>query len=122
MYRDCVCLYLIGLQFVIQESTVSQLKKHAFVYSAYFHSYVKNSKPYVNSLVVVGAIILYVTVILFGMDENIVSYSTVDALCHARVWLSVIGFSLLFGTIFAKAWRIYYINKHLKSDTMKVHK
>ena len=86
------------------------------------HSYLNNSTPYANILVVAGAIILYTTVILFGMDENIVSSSTVDGLCHARVWLSVIGFSLLFGMIFAKAWRIYHINKHLKSETMKVCK
>jgi len=63
-------------------------------------------------MIIAGAIIFYATVILFGVDENIVSFSVVDGLCHARVWLCVIGFSLLFGTVFAKAWRIYYIFKH----------
>lgn len=68
-------------------------------------------------MIVTGAIILYVTVILFGVDENITSDSTVNGLCQARVWLCVIGFSLLFGTILAKAWRIYYVFKHSKPNS-----
>ena len=46
-------------------------------------------------MIIAGAVILYVTVILFGVDESIVSDSTVNDLCHGRVWLCVIGFSLL---------------------------
>ena len=60
-------------------------------------------------MIVAGAIVFYLSVILFGVDENVASESTVDGLCHARIWLVAIGFNLLFGTIFAKVWRIYYI-------------
>ena len=87
-----------------------------------FLSYVSNSNPYVSSLIIVGAVVLYVTVILFGIDENITSYSVVNGFCQLRIWLSVIGFSLLFGTLFAKAWRIYYIFRHFKSNARKVRK
>lgn len=88
------------------------------------HSYVKQSSPYVNIMIIAGAVILYVTVILFGVDENIASDSIVNDLCHGRVWLSVIGFSLLYGTMFAKAWKIYHILKHskLNPDDVKVCK
>ena len=58
-------------------------------------------------MIVAGAILLYVTVILFGVDEKVASYSTVDGLCHARIWVAAIGYSLLYGTIFAKTWRMY---------------
>ena len=80
----------------------------------------KLSSPYVNVMIIAGAIVFYLTVILFGVDENVASFSFVDGLCHARVWLCVIGFSLLFGTIFAKAWRIYYIFSHLKPNNKTV--
>jgi len=73
-------------------------------------------------MIIAGAIIIYTTVILFGVDENIASFSVVDDLCHARVWLCVIGFNLLFGTIFAKAWRIYYIFNHLRPNKKVVRK
>ncbi|XP_065899522.1 gamma-aminobutyric acid type B receptor subunit 2-like isoform X2 [Dysidea avara] len=70
---------------------------------------VKLTSPYVNVMIIAGAVIFYITVILFGVDENVASSSTVDHLCQTRVWLVAIGFSLLFGSIFAKTWRIYYI-------------
>ena len=78
---------------------------------------VKLSSPYVNTMIVAGAVVFYVTVILFGVDENVASYSTVDGLCHGRICLAAIGFSLLYGTIFAKTWRIYYIFSHTKPNS-----
>ena len=73
-------------------------------------------------MIIAGAIVFYTTVILFGVDESIASFSVVDGLCHARVWLCVIGFSLLFGTIFAKAWRIYYIYNNSRLNKTVVSK
>ena len=78
---------------------------------------VKLGSPYVNIMIIAGAVVFYVTVILFGVDKNVASHSTVDGLCHARIWLVAIGFSLLFGTIFAKAWRIYYIFNYVKPNS-----
>ena len=69
----------------------------------------KLSSPYVNVMIIAGAVIFYITVILFGVDENVASSPTIDHLCQTRIWLVAIGFSLLYGTIFAKTWRIYYI-------------
>ena len=77
----------------------------------------KVGSPYINIMIVAGAVLFYVTVILFGVDENVASYSKVDELCHARIWLVAIGFSLLYGTIFAKTWRIYYIFSHSKPNS-----
>ena len=84
-----------------------------------YHMYrlVRLGSPYVNIMIVAGAVVFYVTVILFGVDENVASYSTVDGLCHARIWLAAIGFSLLYGTIFAKTWRIYYIFNYVKPNS-----
>ena len=62
---------------------------------------------YVNIMIVAGAVVMYVTVILFGVDENVASYSTVDGLCQAKIWVAAIGYSLLYGTIFAITWRMY---------------
>ena len=80
----------------------------------------KLSSPYVNIMIIAGAVLFYVTVILFGVDENVASYSTVDGLCHTRIWLVAIGFNLLYGTIFAKTWRIYYIFNNSKPNTKLV--
>ena len=76
----------------------------------------KLGSPYVNILIIAGAVVYYIMVILFGVDENVASYSTVDGLCHAKIWLATVGFSLLYGTIFAKTWRVYYIFSHTKPN------
>ena len=68
-------------------------------------------------MIIAGAVLFYLTVILFGVDENVLSYSKVDGLCHARIWLVAVAFSLLYGTIFAKTWRIYYIFNHTKPNS-----
>ena len=74
---------------------------------------------YVNNIVIIAsAVILYVTVILVSMDGNTASDSTVSdhGLSHERIWLSVIEFSLMYGTMFAKVWKIYHTVKHSKLD------
>lgn len=46
---------------------------------------VKLSSPYLNVLIVVGVILFYVDVILFGVDEGTpASRCTVNALCMVR--------------------------------------
>jgi len=84
--------------------------------------YVKFSSPFVNILIVVGAIMFYVIVILFGVDENTASFDTVDRLCHTRIWLCVFAFTLLCGTIIAKTYKIYHIFRHTKPNYTPVSK
>jgi len=84
--------------------------------------YVKLSSPYVNIMIVVGAIMFYVIVILFGVDENTASFDTVDRLCHTRIWLCVFAFTLLCGTIIAKTYKIFYIFRHTKPNFTPVSK
>ena len=85
------------------------------LYCVLIHRYLKFSSPYVNILIVVGAIMFYIVVILFGVDENTASFDTVDGLCHTRIWLCVFAFTLLCGTIIAKLYRAYYTFHHSKS-------
>jgi len=71
-------------------------------------------------MIIAGAIVFYTLVILFGVDENVASHTTVNRLCHTRVWLVSKGFSLLYGTIFAKTWRVYYIFNYTKANSKLV--
>ena len=43
---------------------------------------VKLSSPYLNILIIVGAILFYIDVILFGVDENVASFNIVDVNCQ----------------------------------------
>ena len=43
---------------------------------------VKLSSPYLNTLIILGAILFYIDVILFGIDKNVASETIVDVNCQ----------------------------------------
>ena len=63
-----------------------------------------------NIVSIIGSIILSITQILFGIDENMQSYTENDDkftfLCNFRTWLLAISFTLLFMPLFLKTYRI----------------
>jgi hypothetical protein len=75
-------------------------------------SVVKNTLPVVNVCLCIGSILAYAIVLFMGIDENL----TADAsfACHCTIWLACFAFSLMFGSLLAKAWRIYFIYYNLK--------
>ena len=81
---------------------------------------VKLGSPHVSIMIVAGAIMFYTIVILFGVDENVASHTTVEGLCQTRVWVVSVGFSLLYGTILAKTWRVYYIFSYTTASSKLV--
>jgi predicted outer membrane repeat protein len=73
------------------------------------HSVIKKSSPVLCCMIVGGAIISYISV-YFWLD-------TTDPFCVLRVWLLMIGFTVMYSSFFAKEWRLWKIfnPKALKS-------
>jgi len=69
-----------------------------------------------NDVMVIGCIMCLTTVFLFGLRDFEKPEETMPMICKARAWILTIGFSLAFGAMFIKTWRIYKIctNKRLK--------
>ena len=74
---------------------------------------------------IVGIILVYLMVVLFGIDSNLVSTEGVSGLCQTRLWLGVIAFTLVYGSILAQTFRVFYILRNIKvaqnKDKIKVH-
>ena len=85
----------------------------------FLHRNVKLSSPFVNILIGIGAILFYVVAIIFGIDEGLVASLTASAMCRLQIWLSCFAFTLVFGTVFAKTWRIYYIFRDILTRVKK---
>ncbi|KAI0222785.1 Gamma-aminobutyric acid type B receptor subunit 2, partial [Lamellibrachia satsuma] len=75
--------------------------------------YMKLSSPNMNNLMLVGGMMVYIAVILFGLDAVSVS--------NVKVWVLSLGFTLAFGSLFAKTWRVHQImyNKKLTKKNLK---
>ncbi|KAL8581525.1 hypothetical protein ACOMHN_042917 [Nucella lapillus] len=65
---------------------------------------IKMSSPKINNLILVGCMLVYCTV-----SVSDILTQGLDVLCHVRLYLLVMGFSLGFGALFAKTWRVYEI-------------
>uniref|UniRef100_A0A1I8MU71 Gamma-aminobutyric acid type B receptor subunit 2 n=1 Tax=Musca domestica TaxID=7370 RepID=A0A1I8MU71_MUSDO len=72
---------------------------------------IKLSSPKLSNITAVGCIFVYTAVILLGLDYSTLPSpeDTFATVCTARVYLLSAGFSLAFGSMFAKTYRVHRI-------------
>ncbi|XP_061380667.1 gamma-aminobutyric acid type B receptor subunit 2 [Danaus plexippus] len=72
--------------------------------------FIKLSSPRLNNMTLIGCVLVYTAVALLGVDNAILpSYVPFSALCTSRVYILSAGFSLAFGSMFAKTYRVHRI-------------
>ncbi|XP_072536021.1 gamma-aminobutyric acid type B receptor subunit 2 [Salminus brasiliensis] len=80
------------------------------------HRAVQLSSPSLNTLLILGTLLSYSSVVLFGLDGSSVPEGVFDALCSVRIWFLNIGYTTAFGTMFAKIWRLYAMFGRVKAQ------
>ncbi|KAM3720296.1 Gamma-aminobutyric acid type B receptor subunit [Dirofilaria immitis] len=80
------------------------------------HRYIKMSSPNMNNLIIAGSICTYISVILLGFDTRFVSPNTFVTLCYVKTWVLSLGFTLAFGSMFSKTWRVHLIFKNIRMN------
>ncbi|XP_073987605.1 gamma-aminobutyric acid type B receptor subunit 1 isoform X2 [Rhodnius prolixus] len=80
---------------------------------------IMSSHPVCNTIMLVGVIICLSSVFLLGFDGQFVSPEFYPRICQARVWLLSIGFTLGYGAMFSKVWRVHRLTTKAKADTVK---
>ncbi|VDK68913.1 unnamed protein product [Litomosoides sigmodontis] len=80
------------------------------------HRYIKMSSPNINNLIIAGSICTYISVILLSFDTRFVSPDTFVALCYVKIWVLSLGFTLAFGSMFSKTWRVHSIFKNIRMN------
>ncbi|XP_022238713.1 gamma-aminobutyric acid type B receptor subunit 2-like, partial [Limulus polyphemus] len=76
--------------------------------------YIKMSSPYLNNIIIVGCMLTYTSVILLGLDSGLTSEKNFPYICAARAWVLMNGFTLAFGSMFSKTWRVHAIFTNIK--------
>ncbi|XP_068708360.1 gamma-aminobutyric acid type B receptor subunit 1-like [Montipora foliosa] len=78
--------------------------------------FIRCSAPLFNDVTVLGCISCLLTVVLFGLRVFEDPAETFSRICKVEAWILNIGFSLAFGSMFTKTWRVYkiYTNKSCK--------
>lgn len=85
------------------------------------HKSIKLSSPRLNNMAAVGCSLVYGAVILLGLDDATLSDSDgyYPTVCKARVYLLSAGFSLAFGSMFTKTYRVHRIFTRSRSGVVK---
>lgn len=63
-----------------------------------FFRIVKLSSPYLNTLIILGIILYYIDVILFGIDKNVAPENIVDINCQVYRWWNSVKYLTTFTT------------------------
>ncbi|XP_070566216.1 gamma-aminobutyric acid type B receptor subunit 2-like [Ptychodera flava] len=85
------------------------------------YRYIKMSSPYINNLIIGGAALCYSAIFFLGLDGRYLAQNNFDVVCALRAWLLALGFTLAYGAMFAKTWRVHSIftNIRLKKKSIK---
>ncbi|XP_061729709.1 gamma-aminobutyric acid type B receptor subunit 2 [Cydia pomonella] len=81
---------------------------------------IKLSSPRLNNMTLIGCVLVYTAVALLGVDNsNLPPYVSFSAMCIGRVYILSAGFSLAFGSMFAKTYRVHRIFVSNRSGVCK---
>ena len=100
---------------------ISALLQAAFIGWHYYRS-IKATSPNISHLIFSGCYLFNISVFVFAIQETfdypIQVYPTLYALfCNIISWCMILGYSLIFGTVLAKAWRVYRLFKHFRNES-----
>ncbi|CAD5120252.1 DgyrCDS8822 [Dimorphilus gyrociliatus] len=81
------------------------------IFNLYYRKlkYIKLSSPKLNDMALIGCILVYTSVILFGLDDGNVKEEHFAVICSSRAFLLAAGFSAAFGAMFTKTYRVHEI-------------
>ncbi|KAB0802323.1 hypothetical protein PPYR_04509 [Photinus pyralis] len=77
---------------------------------------IQSSHPVCNTIMLFGVIVCLTSVFLLGLDGNFVPPHVYPSVCQARAWSLTIGFTLAYGAMFSKVWRVHRLTTKAKSD------
>ncbi|XP_028412998.1 uncharacterized protein LOC114535870 [Dendronephthya gigantea] len=70
---------------------------------------IKYSSPTINVLIILGCLLNFIAVVLYGVDYQLASESRMSVICKVRLWMFSLGFTLCIGGLWVKVWTLYQI-------------
>ena len=112
----CQLQKLATSQCPITSSLSNVILNYMTLFCDLLHIYriVKLSSPYLNIVFIIGISMVYLLVVILGVDDNLVKVDVMSGFCQATVWIGMIAFTLVYGVVLAKIFKVFYIFKNLK--------
>ncbi|CAF2140411.1 unnamed protein product [Rotaria magnacalcarata] len=99
-----------------------------FVFNIHFrlHRYIRMSSPLLNNIILGGCMLAYISTILMGINSSLFPNTAftdmlMNIICATRVWILCISFTLAFGSMFSKTWRVHSIFTNFNLTKKGIH-
>ncbi|CAF3998606.1 unnamed protein product [Rotaria sordida] len=99
-----------------------------FVFNIHFrkHRYIRMSSPVLNNIILGGCMLAYISMILLGINSSLFPQTNftetiMNIICATRVWFLCISFTLAFGSMFSKTWRVHSIFTNINLTKKGIH-
>lgn len=86
-----------------------------FNYKFRKYRYIEMSYPMANNFMLLGCVTCFVATVFFGMDGQKIEHRYFVWMCYSRALFISVGFSLYFGSMFAKTWISYRLSTSTSS-------
>lgn len=106
---NCLCCYLHSAKLHPERESVSIVGVLVSAHWSFHYRIIKLSSPKLNYIIGFGAVLLYISIILAVIPIHEGNRSLATSLCITIPWFTAVGYSLCYGTILVKMFRIWYI-------------
>lgn len=67
-----------------------------------------------------GCVLSLSSIYLFGLDGQIISPAVFPNICQIKTWVLSIGFTLGYGAMYSKVWRVHRLHTSQKKNAIRV--
>ncbi len=115
--------YSVGI--ILNLITLAITLVTALLQIAFLHWFKRKSiratSPEISHLIFSGCYLFSIATILFTCQQTLSFDSTIlklqySIICNLITWCLLLGFSLIFGTVFAKVWRVFKLFRHFRNE------
>ena len=78
------------------------------------------SHPACNNITLIGIMLCLGSIFLLGLDGQFVGKQQFQVVCGLRAWCLSLGFTLAYGAMFSKIWRVHRLTTKTKIDSKVV--
>ena len=84
----------------------------------YKYKSIKATSPNISHLIFGGCYLFGISIIIYSVEQTF-SWSEIvhSVMCNSFRWCLILGYTLIFGTVLAKVWRVYRLFKHFRNKS-----
>ncbi|XP_050520335.1 gamma-aminobutyric acid type B receptor subunit 1-like isoform X1 [Daktulosphaira vitifoliae] len=80
---------------------------------------IAQSYPACNTIMLSGCVLSLSSIYLYGLDGQIISPAVFPNICQIKTWVLSIGFTLGYGAMYSKVWRVHRLHTSQKKNAIR---